>query len=71
MGSIQDAFTSTDPNMVELRSQLFCQASMVLPHVQVVIQGKMVSSAGGLLRYPVDDIMEPTTCTLQVPFSMA
>ena len=24
MGSIQDTFTSDDPKMVELRSQLFC-----------------------------------------------
>ena len=31
MGKIQDAFTSTDPKMVELRSQLFHQAGVVLP----------------------------------------
>ena len=31
MGSIQDAFMSTDPKMVELRSQLFHQAGVVMP----------------------------------------
>ena len=31
MGKIQDAFMSIDPKMVELRSQLFHQAGVVLP----------------------------------------
>jgi hypothetical protein len=31
MGKIQDAFTSTDPKMVELRMQMFRQASVLLP----------------------------------------
>jgi hypothetical protein len=31
MGKIQDAFTSTDPKMVELRTQMFRQAGMMLP----------------------------------------
>jgi hypothetical protein len=31
MGKIQDAFMSTDPKMVELRTQMFCQASVMLP----------------------------------------
>jgi hypothetical protein len=29
MGSIQDAFTSIDPKMVELRTQMFCQAGVM------------------------------------------
>ena len=29
MGKIEDAFTSTDPKMVELRTQMFHQASML------------------------------------------
>jgi hypothetical protein len=31
MGKIQDAFTSTNPKMVELRTQMFHQASVLLP----------------------------------------
>jgi hypothetical protein len=31
----------------------------------------MVLGTGQLPRYLVDDIMEPTTCTLQVPFGRA
>jgi hypothetical protein len=27
-----------------------------------------VPSTRGLPRYPIDDIVEPTSCTLQVPF---
>jgi hypothetical protein len=29
MGTIQDAFTSTDPKMVELRTQIFIQAGVM------------------------------------------
>ena len=31
----------------------------------------MVLRTGQLPRYPVDDIIQPTTCTLQVPFGRA
>ena len=47
---------------------MFRQASVLPPHGQATVQGQMVPSTGQLPRYPVNDIMEPTTCTLQVPF---
>ena len=31
MGKIQDAFTSTNPKMVELRMQMFRQVGVLLP----------------------------------------
>jgi hypothetical protein len=31
MGKIQEAFTSTDPRIVELRTQMFHQAGVQLP----------------------------------------
>ena len=71
MGKIQDAFTSTNPKMVELRMQMFCQAGVLPPQGQATVQGQMVPGIGQLPRYPVDDIMEPMTCTLQVPFGRA
>jgi hypothetical protein len=71
MGSIQNAFTSTDPKMVELRSQMFRQAGVLLPQVEVAIQGQMVPSTGGVPRYLVDDIVKRTPYTLMVPFGMA
>ena len=60
MGTIQEAFTSTDPKMVELRTQMFIQAGM-LP------QGKMLSGTSQPQRYPANEITEPTTGMLQVP----
>jgi hypothetical protein len=39
MGKIQDAFMSTDLKMVELRTQMFHQASMLPPQGQATIQG--------------------------------
>jgi hypothetical protein len=71
MGKIQDAFMSTDLKMVELRTQMFHQAIMLPPQGQATIQGQMVLGTRQLPRYLVDDIMEPTTCTLQVPFGRA
>ena len=53
IGTIQDAFMSTDPKMVELRTQMFVQAG-VLP------QGQMPSGASQPQRYPADEIMVPT-----------
>ena len=37
MGSIQDAFMINDPKMVELRSQLFRQAGVLLPQGQATV----------------------------------
>ena len=71
MGKIQDAFTSTNPKMVELRMQMFRQAGMLLPQGQATVQGQMVPWTRQLPRYPVDNIIEPTSCTLQVPFGRA
>ena len=71
MGKIQEAFMSTDPKMVELRTQMFRQAGVLLPQGQATIQGQMVSQTGQLSRYPVDDFIEPTSCMLQVPFGRA
>jgi hypothetical protein len=62
--SIQDAFTSNDPKMVEMRSQMFRQAGVSL----TIVQGQMVPMIGGLPRYPVDDIEKTMACTLLVPY---
>ena len=37
MGKIQDAFTSTDPKKVELRTQMFRQAGVMLPQGQATV----------------------------------
>ena len=57
MGTIQEAFMSNDPKMVELRTQLFLLAG-VLPQ-QGISQPQ---------RYPADEITEETLATLQMPF---
>ena len=38
MGTIQEAFTSNDPKMVELRMQMFLQAGMLLQHDHASVQ---------------------------------
>ena len=48
---------------------MFHQAGVLPPQGQATVQGQMVPGIGQLPRYPVDDIMEPMTCTLQVPRS--
>jgi hypothetical protein len=63
--SIEEAFTSTDPKMVELRSQMLLQAGVQLPQSQAIVPSS--SSTRGLRRYPVDDIMESRTFTLLIP----
>jgi hypothetical protein len=69
--SIQDTFTSTDPRIVELRRQMFCQAGVLPQEGPSAVQGQMVPGTRQLPRYPVDDITEPTFCTLQMPFGRA
>ena len=64
MGTIQEAFTSNDPKMVELRMQLFLQASVV-PQGHAAVQPAGTSQAQ---RYQVDEITEPTLAILQVPW---
>jgi hypothetical protein len=66
MGLIQDAFTSTDPKMVELRTQMFHQASVMTQQGEAAIQGQMVSGTSQPQRYLIDEIVEPTTAMLQV-----
>jgi hypothetical protein len=61
MGTIQEAFMSTDPKMVELRTQMSVQAG-VLP------QGQMSSGTSQLQQYPTDEITKPTLGILQVPW---
>jgi len=68
MGKIQDAFTSTDPKMVQLRMQMFEQAVVLPLPGQPMIQGQIVLGLGQHRRYPVNDIIEQTICTLQMPF---
>jgi hypothetical protein len=48
MGKIQDAFTSTDPKMVELRTQMFCQAGVLPQQGQAAVQGQMVPGTSQL-----------------------
>jgi len=69
MGSIKEAFTSTDPKMVELRSQMLRQSGLQLPHDPAGAHaGQMGPGTSQLSRYPVDEIVEETHCELQVPF---
>jgi hypothetical protein len=64
MGKIQDAFISTDPKMVELRTQMFRQAGVLSLQGQATGQGQMVPGTSQLRRYPIDDIVEQTMCML-------
>jgi hypothetical protein len=69
MGSIQEAFTSTDPKMVELRAQMLTQAGLQLPRAQ---EGQTVSAGTSQQqRYPADEIVEPTMASLEVPWGRA
>ena len=68
MGLIKEAFTSNDPKLLELRSQMFRQAGVVLPQGQAAVVGQMVPPIGGLARYPVNNIVKPTPCNLVVPY---
>jgi hypothetical protein len=72
--SIMDAFTSMDPQIVELRRKMFRQDG-VLPQEgpSGVQQGQLVLAPGNgqLQRYPVDDIVKRTMCTLEMPFDRA
>jgi hypothetical protein len=63
--SIQEAFTRTNPKMVELWSQMLCQVGLQVPGSQALGLG---SSTRGLHRYLVDDIVQPRECTLMIPF---
>ena len=42
----------------EARSQLFRQASVLLPQGQAIVQGQMVPGTEQLSRYPIDKIVE-------------
>jgi hypothetical protein len=60
IGSIKDAFTSTDPQMVELWTQMFRQASVMTQQGEASIQGPMVQGTSQPQRYPNDEIVEPS-----------
>jgi hypothetical protein len=64
--SIVEAFTSNDPKMVEIRSQMFRQAGV--PLMMTPATGQLVQTAGTPSRSPLDEITEITKCTLLVPF---
>jgi hypothetical protein len=49
MGTIHEAFTSNDPKMVELRTQMFVQAGVLLS-----------SGTSQAQRYPADEIIKQT-----------
>ena len=68
MGTIQDAFTSTDPKMVELRAQMFRQAGVLPRQGEAVVQGQMVMHTSEFQKNPVNEIVVQTLCTLQVPW---
>ena len=70
--SIKEAFTSNDPEMVAMRSQMFCQAGVPVPPPP---QGKMVPlledcpSRTTSTRRPIDDIQgEAQLVQLTIPF---
>ena len=58
MRKIQEAFTSNEPKMVELRKKMFLQTG-VLP--------QQPAGTSQLQRYPADEITEETLAALQVP----
>jgi hypothetical protein len=60
MGSIQDAFMSTDPRMVELRTQMFHQAGVMTQQGEAAVQGRTVPGTSQPQRYPGDEILEPS-----------
>jgi hypothetical protein len=72
--SDMDAFMSMDPRIVELRRKMFYQDGVLLQEgPSGVQQGQLVPAPGigQLQRYPVDDIVERTLCTLEMPFGRA
>jgi hypothetical protein len=68
IGSIKDAFTSTDPQMVELRTQMFRQASVMTQQGEASIQEPTVPGTSQPQRYPTNEIVEPSPTWLQVPW---
>jgi hypothetical protein len=42
IGSIKYAFTSTDPQMVELQTQMFCQVGVMTQQGEASVQGPTV-----------------------------
>jgi hypothetical protein len=63
--SIQHAFTSNDPEMVNMRAQMLRQAGMALPPQP---QGHTAPMIEGRPRHPIDDVQESTVVQLSVPF---
>jgi hypothetical protein len=64
--SVLDAFTGTDPRIVELRRKMFRQDGLLPQEGQATMPGTRQPS-----RYPVDDIEQQTLYTLQMPFGRA
>ena len=60
MGTIQEAFMSTDLKMVQLRTQMFLQAGMLPQQGEATVQGQMSSGISQPQRYPADEIIEQT-----------
>jgi hypothetical protein len=63
---IKEAFTSNDPKMVAMRSEMFCQAGLPVPQVQ---HKHMVLMIKDRPRHSIDDIKEGLHVHLLVPFS--
>ena len=57
MGKISKAFMSNDPKIMELRSEMFCQAGVVSIEGEATVEGQMVPSTG-FPKYLVDDIVK-------------
>jgi len=62
--TIKEAFTSTEPEMVELRKQMF--VSVMSQQGEASVQ--MGPGTSELRRYPVDEITEPILGDLHVPW---
>jgi hypothetical protein len=63
--SIKEAFTSNDPKMVAMRSEMFCQVGLPVPQVQ---HKQMVPMIEDRPRHSIDDIKEGLHVHLLVPF---
>ena len=70
--SIKEAFTSNDPDMVSMRSQMLRQAGVAVPQVpQGQTQGQPLPMIEDRPRHPVDDIWQPMHVHLNIPFGRA
>jgi len=66
--SIKEAFTSNDPDMVSMRSEMLRQAGVAVPQVP---QGQPLPMIEDRPRHPVDAIREPMHVQLTIPFGRA